>query len=293
MIPEPDPNKKLEENLKEDGEFLRDVDKGMSSTETGFKIDLGTVRDAPIEEHAEVIQEMQEVSEPPAATDSPLIELPPEPPSAPEPPMPDTSSPADHAETMAEMQSLEPAPSAAEPAVTPTTPSAPVAPATPAPPVPRQPPPSPTVQVEHAETLEEMESIEPETETDTETPDQPPATPPTAESSSAPQRTRPNVSQIASEHGEAIVGLGNTIRRERTPDERPVPMTADPAELERLTFPREQHQAEVRGAMEGNLREDREWKAAVADLFWKMAEMHRQHRLELDLIRGYLERIDL
>src|SRR5687768_15808619 len=75
---EPDPNQKLEENLKKDGEFLRDVDKGMSSTETGFNIDLGTVRDSAAVEHSEVIQEMQEASEPsaPAAPDAPVLDAP-------------------------------------------------------------------------------------------------------------------------------------------------------------------------------------------------------------------------
>jgi hypothetical protein len=101
------------------------------------------------------------------------------------------------------------------------------------------------------------------------------------------------IARMQVEDSKRFVSLGNTIRQERVPDEKHTQLTVDAAAMERLTFPGEQHTTQVRSSMENNLREDREWKATVAELFWAQAEMIRQQRLELDLIRGYLERINL
>lgn len=111
MTPEYDPNQKIDETLKRDGEFLRDVDEGHTSTETGLQADLGFVR----EEHAAVLEEMQGVidaANPPAT--APQTELPPlePPPVSPAAPTTDTLPPpaapnqelpplaAEHAQTM-------------------------------------------------------------------------------------------------------------------------------------------------------------------------------------------------
>lgn len=257
MLPD-DPNKAIEDGLKADGEFLRDVDKGHSATETGLGVDLGAVLR---EEHSETIDSLQAVSD---------AETPPEtPPLAPDVPQ----IQAEHAETIDQMQEVADSD-------TPVTPEV----AMPPPALPSQPAVVnvPQVQAEHDETISQLGAISEET-----APEQP-------EPASAPPRpARPSVPEIQHEHSEAIVQMGKVVHRERTPDERPTPVTVDPAELERLTFPGEQHQSEVKGAMENWIREQREWMAAVSDLFRLSAELHRQDRLELELIRGQLERIRL
>jgi hypothetical protein len=209
MIPEPDPNKEIEDGLKADGEFLRDVDKGMSSTETGFNIDLGTVRDAAELEHSEVIEEMQQSAEPPAAPEPSVLE----------------------------------------------------------------------VQSGHTETMAELGAIEGEAPASTESP-----------TTSPPKASRPSLQEIETDHGEAFVELGNVIRQQYSPQEQPTEVKVNPAEVERLTFPGGQHSSQVQGSMEGFLAEQRQWNETVTDLFWQIARMNRQMRLELDQIRGYLER---
>jgi hypothetical protein len=205
---EPDPNQDIEDGLKADGEFLRDVDKGMSSTETGFNIDLGTVRDAAEVEHSEVIEEMQQADTPPAAPEPSVLE----------------------------------------------------------------------VQSSHAETMGELGAIEGES----------PA--PESPSTSPPKASRQSAQEIETGHGEAFVELGNVVRQQYSPQEQPTEVKVNPAEVERLTFPGGQHSSQVQGSMEGFLAEQRQWNETVTDLFWQIARMNRQMRLELDQIHGYLER---
>jgi hypothetical protein len=229
MIPEPDPNQGIEDGIKADGEFLRDVDKGMSSTETGFNIDLGTVRDAAELEHSEVIEEMQQVAHvaPPYPPDTN-----PDPPPEPLPPTPVVNIPQ--------------------------------------------------AKAEHAETIDQLVAIGEEAEPRQPQPNTPPRKP-----------QRPSVPEIQYDHSEAIVQMGRVVQQQYTKPEEATPLKVNPAEMERLTFPRDQHQSQVQGSMEGFINEQAQWNTTVTDLFDRLAELVRQNRLELELIRGKLERINL
>ncbi len=204
MTPDFDPNKNLEENLKKDGEFLRDVDKGHTPTETGLDLDLGVVRD----EHIEVMDELGTVADA----------------AAPEPPVPDPEEP-----------------SSPEPTSPPATPVKAAQPT--------RPPPAP--------------------------------------------KGRFGTEAVQTEHARTFVELGKVILDAQPQQEQPTPLTSSVPEMERLSFPREQHQTQVRSGLESVIAEQAQWNATVTDLFGEIAEMLRQHRLELDQIRGFLERIRL
>lgn len=211
MTPEYDPNQKLEENLKKDGEFLRDVDKGHTPTETGLDLDLGIVRD----EHADVMEELGTVAD--AEGPSP----------------PAVESVAD----------------------------APVS--------------QPALQAEHNQTIEQMERVAPK----------PKPVPPTP--------GRFGTEQLQTEHAQTFVEMGRVVLESRPQPEKPTPITSTVPEMERLSFPREQNQTQVRGAMEGVIREQMEWNVTLTDLLKAVAENQRQFRLELDRILGFLERLRL
>ena len=87
--------------------------------------------------------------------------------------------------------------------------------------------------------------------------------------------------------------MGKVVQQGRATPEDATPLKVNPDEIERLTFPREQHQSQVQGSMEGFINEQAQWNTTVAELFDRLAELVRQNRLELELIRGKLERINL
>ena len=271
MTPDFDPNKKLEDNLKKDGEFLRDLDKGHSPTETGLTLDLGIVRD----EHTEVMDELGAVA--------------------------DAAAP--DAEPAASPEDGEPPPPAPEPA-----PDQPVQ-GTPLPENPELPPLPPEVQAEHRQVMEELGQLEPPA-----APEEPPdatdfsavfpdptdpfegsrpqqAAPPRKDT--PPVKGRFGDSPVQTDHARTFVEMGKVILDAKAKPEEPTPLTSSVPEMERLSFPREQNQAQVRGGLETVISEQAQWNSTVTDLFSEIAEMLRQHRLELDQVRGFLERIRL
>lgn len=72
-------------------------------------------------------------------------------------------------------------------------------------------------------------------------------------------------------------------------DEVPQPLQTDFTAMERMTFPGEDHSSNLRGTFENFMHEQREWRKLVVQMFQESAEQLRQHRLELDQVRGYLE----
>jgi hypothetical protein len=282
MNPDFDPNSKIEEQLKADGEFLRDVAEGKSPTETGLGVDLGTTTppvpaeevrqptaadlhaaDLFAQEHAEVMGQMGEVIKAEQPADQPVpVDFP--------QPKPTTEAPADE-------------PTAALPADIE----------------------APDVRVnekaearaEHAEVMGEMGKVvahenQPAEAEEAKTPAQ--RVEERAYKRSQERKARlgkpHDKHALQSEHGEAFVALGNVVREANEPDEAPQPVQMAQPEAERLAFPGQEQSNEVGKAIQSFMDEDREWRALVVRLFRVAAGEIRQQRLELDRILGHLER---
>lgn len=253
MTPDFDANKKLEQNLKEDGEFLRDVDKGHTPTETGFKIDLGIVRD----EHAEVMEDLGTVAD--------AAEPPPEAPLE----SPDEQPPLEAPEP--NVQEVDSEPPASEPES-----------------LEQQ---APAAQAEHRQVIGEMQKVAGPAPASHDTQPSRPAGKATPKP--APKAAGRFEADAQAEHAQTIVEMGRVVLESRQQPEQPTPITSTVPEMERLSFPRDQNQTQVGAAMETVIREQAEWNATLTGLLKEMALLLRQHRLELDQLRGYLERIRL
>jgi hypothetical protein len=213
MIPDFDPNKKLEENLQKDGEFLRDVDKGHTPTETGLNLDLGIVRD----EHAGVMEDLGAVADAEA-------------PAPPDRPYPDSQYDRQQFTSMRR-------------------------------------------ESDAADRHEQVVAK--------------------AQKEKAERKQRLGIEEAQTDHARTFVEMGNVVRDAQPQQEQPTPLTSSVADMDRLSFPREQHQTQVRGAMESVVQQQSEWNSTLTDLLQEMADHLRQHRLELEQIRGFMERIRL
>jgi hypothetical protein len=297
MNPDFDPNSKIEEQLKADGELLRDVAEGKSPTEIGLGVDLGTTTppvpaeevpqptaadlhaaDLFAKEHAEVMGQMGEVIEADQPADQPApvdfpqaaqpadVELPAAPPSSPpaavEAPEPPVALPADiEAPDVRADEKFE-------------------------------------ARAEHAEVMGEMGKVVSQ-ENQPAADDDETKTPAQRVEERAYKRSQERKARLGkphdkhalqSEHGEAFVALGNVVREANEPDEAPQPVQMAQPEAERLAFPGQEQSNEVGKAIQSFMDEDREWRALVVRLFRVAAGEIRQQRLELDRILGHLER---
>lgn len=96
--------------------------------------------------------------------------------------------------------------------------------------------------------------------------------------------------RLASEHGQVLHELGRLDAASKIPDEEEVPLTTNFEDLERATFPAGQETGHLQETFRGFLNEDREWRTELTGFLREFQMQIAQHRLELDEIRGYLER---
>lgn len=95
--------------------------------------------------------------------------------------------------------------------------------------------------------------------------------------------------QREAEHNRAFVELGQ-VAREDAALEEPPELRIEEADIDRMKFPDMGQAADMAGTLRGYLGEDREWRSALTSFFKELTAEVRQQRLELDLLRGELER---
>lgn len=91
------------------------------------------------------------------------------------------------------------------------------------------------------------------------------------------------------EHNEAFADLGH-VSIESDEAYGPKPLTAEPADVDDMAFPHRDQSADLSSAFRAYLEEDRKWRNTLTDFIKTLTGEVTQHRLELDLLRGNLER---
>jgi hypothetical protein len=93
------------------------------------------------------------------------------------------------------------------------------------------------------------------------------------------------------DHNQAFAELGRVSFESNPVDAYgPEPITADPADVDDMAFPHKQQSAELSSAFRGYLEEDRRWRNTLTEFIKTLSNEVAQHRLELDQLRGHLER---
>jgi hypothetical protein len=95
--------------------------------------------------------------------------------------------------------------------------------------------------------------------------------------------------RLRAEHGERFVELGQVVE-DAQPPEPGAPLGVGPDAVARIAHPGREKPNQLGEALAQFAEEDKAWRSAVAGLFKEMANDLRNARLELDSIRGFLER---
>lgn len=97
--------------------------------------------------------------------------------------------------------------------------------------------------------------------------------------------------RLAAKHGKVLAEASQVAHSEqRIEDEKPTPFVLDQPETERTTFPTTDTSDHLSESFSSFSIEGKAWRETATGLFKMEAEFIRQELLELDQIRGFLER---